>query len=280
MGADTEFRYRAPWQAPSSHPGSHGSRQRGDGSDMRSLLPLHAGGDPRRIDLRASARDPHGQLLVRVYRQKSSIPVHAFADVSASMGFTGRCRKYDVLVEFISALARSAARAGDRFAMSVVDTKMLELLSLPPMRGPGAAELVVRRLHDHRPTGCGAGGLLEAAERMSASRAMVFVVSDFHFPVPFLRELLSRLGRHAVVPVVIVDSAEPRIPRPGITTLLDPETGAARTLLLRRRFAQGLRLNYLRARHSLERCLADFELRPLYLVDGYDAETVDRYFHG
>jgi hypothetical protein len=46
------------------------------GLEFHGLASLLSSGDPRRLDLRASARDPFGQLLVRLYTQPSAVPIY------------------------------------------------------------------------------------------------------------------------------------------------------------------------------------------------------------
>lgn len=275
----TEFQYRVPWRAPSYHPGSHSGTQRGSGYELHGIVPLHVAGDPRRFDLHASLRDPFGQLLVRVFKQRSIVPVYLLADVSASMGFASTICKYDLLVEFVNSLALSAFRVGDPFAFIACDTIVRRELSLPLTRAPGAGPYVCERLRNWAPTGSGADGLLSGAEQIAGTQALVFVVSDYHLPMELLRELLDRLCPHAVVPVVLVDSGESRTPGAGITHLYDPETGARRTVLLRRSWARRFERSIYEHRRCLVHCFADHDLRPLYLTDRFEAEAVSRYFY-
>lgn len=279
MEGATEFHYRVPWRAVSSYPGSHHSIQRGGGFEFRGIAPLYVAGDPRRFDLRASLRDPFGQLLVRIFNQRSIVPVFVLADVSASMSFVGHTCKFDLLIEFVSSLAYSAYRVGDPFAFTACDTVICDELSLPPTRTPGAGTLVSERLHRWSPSGADATGLLAGAEQIAGARALVFLVSDYHLPVELLHGILGRLDPHAVIPVVLVDSAERRIPGIGITHLYDPETQARQTILLRRSFAERLEKKLLEHREQISRCLADYDLKPLYLIDKFEPEAVTRYFY-
>jgi uncharacterized protein (DUF58 family) len=240
---------------------------------------LHVAGDPRRFDLRASLRDPFGRLLVRVFKQRSVIPVILLADVSASMSFVGQTRKFDLLIEFANSLARSAFRVGDPFAFTACDTVVRDELSLPLTRVRGAATLVTERLRRWTPSGADSTGLLAGAEQVDGTRALVFVVSDYHLPIDVLRTILDRLCPHAVVPVVLVDSGEGQVPGVGITHLYDPETKARRTVLLRRSWARRFENKLLEHRERLIRCFADYDLRPLYVIDEFEADAVSRYFY-
>lgn len=280
MPGATEFQYRVPWRAVSSHPGSHYGIQRGGGYEVHGIAPLYATGDPRRFDLRASLRDPFQQLLVRIYKQRSIVPVYALADVSASMSFVGNTSKFNLLIEFVNSLAYSAFRAGDPFAFTACDTLIREELSLPLTHAAGAGVSVYERLLRWAPNGSDATGLLGGAEQIPGPRALVFLISDFYLPVDLLRALLSRLCKHVVIAVVLVDSAECRVPGVGVTHLYDPESGGRRTLLLRRSLTEQIRKLRKHYDEQLKSCLAAHEIRPLYITDSFDPEAVTRYFYG
>ncbi|MGH8564268.1 MAG: DUF58 domain-containing protein [Gammaproteobacteria bacterium] len=77
--------------------------------------------DPRRVDLRTTLYDPMGEVYVRVFHQRSTVPVYVIADVSASMGFR---EKMAVLADFTVATAASAYRTGDPFGLVACDTRV------------------------------------------------------------------------------------------------------------------------------------------------------------
>jgi uncharacterized protein (DUF58 family) len=110
-----EFHYTVKWRASSPHPGAHHSSQLGGGYEFAGQVPFAASPNPRNLDIGASLKDPFGQLAVRTFRQRSSIPVFVLADVSASMGFEGATRKIETLARFSAATAWSVFRHGDRF---------------------------------------------------------------------------------------------------------------------------------------------------------------------
>ncbi|MDH3747565.1 MAG: hypothetical protein OER97_05115 [Gammaproteobacteria bacterium] len=278
MESATAFQYRAPWPAVSCFPGSHQGVQRGGGYEVYGTAPLYAG-DPRRFDLRASLKDPFGQLLVRVYKQRSIVPVFVLADVSASMSFVGHARKFDMLIEFVESLAYSAQLVGDSFAFTACDTTVRDELSLPLTRARGAGIELGERLRRYAPKGADASGLLAGAERIPGSRALVFLISDYFLPLQLLRNILNILCVHAVIPVILVDSADSRVPGTGITHLYDPETQARRTILLRRSWATRFEQRLCEHREQIRRCLADYDLRPLDVIDRFEAEAVSRYFN-
>lgn len=274
------FHYRIPWPARGAQPGAHPGTQRGGGLEFRGHATLLAAPDPRRFDVAATLRDPFGQIMVRVYGQRSAIPVRVLADVSASMGFEGHCRKMDLLGDFTESLAWSAYRSGDLFAFTGCDSDIRPELVQPLTRAKTAGIVIAANLRKLEPAGRNALGLLKAAEQMPAARALVFLVSDFHFSLALLRELLANLAMHAVVPVVLWDGAEALAPQFGVARVIDPETGARRTLLLRPSLAERLRKAIARRAQLLTDCCSSFGLKPLFLENRFDADAVTRHFYG
>ena len=70
------------------------------------LVSLVENPDPRRLDIRASLRDPFEQWRVREFRQKAAIPVMAILDLSASMSFNGEEKNILSLKDFLNSLQR------------------------------------------------------------------------------------------------------------------------------------------------------------------------------
>lgn len=274
------FHYRLPTRARGVHPGAHPGTQRGPGMEFRGHAGLLAAPDPRRFDVAASLRHPFNEVMARVYTQRSAVPVRVLADLSASMAFTGRCRKTELLADFIESLALSAYRSGDPLAFTGCDGGIREDLLLPLTRSKAAGAWLAARLRSLEPTGRNARGLIKAVERMPPSRSLVFLVSDFHFPVDMLAGLLAGLALHTVVPVVLWDTAEGTAPQHGVARLVDSETGAQRMLLLRPALAHRLRRSVAARAQALKDCCARHGRTPLFLVDRFEADAVTRYFFG
>lgn len=279
-GAVEAFHYRMPTRARGVDPGAHPGTQRGGGMEFRGHANLLAAPDPRRFDVAASLRDPFNQVMVRVYTQRSAVPVRVLADLSASMGFTGRSRKMDVLADFTESLALSTWRTGDPISFTGCDEGIREDLVLPLTRNKASGALMAARLRRLEPTGRDSQGLLEAVARLPPSRSLVFLISDFHFSQGLLESVLAGLGLHAVVPVVLWDSAEGTAPRYGIARIYDPETGSERLLLLRPALARRLKESVGERAQMLRRCFARFGLAPLFIRDRFEADAVTRYFYG
>jgi hypothetical protein len=276
-----EFYYRSGQPALGQFPGHHRSRLGDSGHEFRSHVPLTHAPDARRLDLLASLRDPLGQWLVRLASEPKAIPVYAVADLSASMAYTGEQRRLDVLADFTEALAWSAWRTGDPFGFVGCDERVRPDWVQPPVRSRGAGSLLALRLRGLQPTGRSAVGLADAHRMLRRQRSMVFLLSDFHLPIEQLDRVLDSLAMHEIVPVLLWDRAEfePPPARRGLAPLADAESGRQRLLWLR----PALRARWIERiearQDALDALFRRHRLRPLRLVDGFDADAVTRHFH-
>lgn len=226
--------YRLAWRASGVRAGAHRGKIEGSGGLFRDHdLLIHAQ-DPRRIDLRMSLRDPFENLYVKRFEQKTSVTVYALVDLSASMGFSGSVDKMQVVADLSGALAASARRIGDPFGLIGCDENIIPDFLLPATRSRGGEADMVTNLRGYVPTGRGAEGLLEGASFIAGRRKLVFVISDFYLPLDLIEAVFEALSEHDVVPIVLRDPSETRdLPRYGLVSLADLETGRRRLLVMR-----------------------------------------------
>lgn len=272
-----EFHYRIGWRSGGVHPGAHLGQSRGEGQWFDGWAPFLALPDPRRLDLRATARDPEQRAWVRLYRRRVRLDVHVLLDLSASMGFLGYGNKVEAMADFLAGLASSVGKCGDRLGVQAAAEAPLRAFFLPPSRQIGAAVALARQLRTLQPTGHSAQGLLAAAQRLHPRRSLVFLVSDFHFADGLLHALAGALHGHDWVPVVLWDRAE--VPEGyGLLRIKDAESGWESFAWLRpalhrrwqaQREARAEELRELLRRHGRE---------PLFLWDRFSADAVTRHF--
>ncbi|MGI9304403.1 MAG: DUF58 domain-containing protein [Gammaproteobacteria bacterium] len=275
-----EFHYKVAWRARGSHPGFHSSTQTGGGFEFRGHAPLLRSPDPRRIDVRASMRDPHEQIIVRLYSQHNAVPVYAVLDLSASMQFHGRRRKSGVAADFIAALGYSAYRSGDPFGVVGCDDVIRDDWSQPLTYARAAGPAFAQRLRDSTPDGREAAGLLTVADVLGSRKALIFLLSDFHFDMSFSARLLGALSHHEVVPVVLWDEAEfSALPRFGIARVTDPETRAERTLLMRPQLRRRILSRFQQRREVLLRLFQQAGVRGLFIDEAFHPDQVTRHFY-
>lgn len=274
-----EIHYRIAGVARGHFPGAHRSRRGESGFEFRGHAPLTDVPDVRRLDLHASLCDPFGQWLVRVHSERMAIPVAVLADLSASMGFEGAQRKLDVLADFVECLAWSAWRNGDTFGFVAADDAVRRELFLPQTRARGSGLALAQTLRGFAPTGRTALGLVGAHRHLPRQRALLFLVSDFHWPLDHVDAVLASLGEHELVPVALWQPEEFDLgAAPGIAQLADPESGRRRTVWWRPALRSRWTLAQAQRREQLFERLRRRRLVPLVIEGGFDADAVTRHF--
>jgi hypothetical protein len=283
-GADVspEILYRLGQRPLHGRPGQHRSRALGPGLDPHGFAPLAAYPDVRRIDIHLSSRNPFGQWIVRLPRQRSSATLIVLADLSASMAFGNTPRKQDVLADLVDALGHSAWRSGDAFAFVGADRAMHEQWMLAPTRSRGATSELAQRLRAAHLDGRGASAIAPAAHQFGRRRdSLVFLVSDFHWPEPEFESACSALASRDVVPVVLWARHEFKAwPRRGLAEVQDLESGERRMVWFRPALAERMQATGAQRRADLRRRFALQGWRPFFCDGAFDASALNAYFHG
>jgi hypothetical protein len=297
MDTPQEFHYRLPGRVSGQRPGSHPGSSIGAGQEFVSHMSLFHRPDPRRLDLRASLRGLNEEWLVRVNRQRAGASVRALVDVSASMVFGGARPKLHVVADFVEALGMSAFRVGDAVGMMGFDEGERTELFVPARLSRGMGSLMgaaLREVCEGSGVGAasdggmsrtsavnarGSDGLEDAASHLAGQQGLVFLVSDFHWPLERLEIALDLLAHAGVVPVVVWDPAEIEPPtRNALASLRDAESGARRTLWLRPRLREEWRRGVERRRGEIDGFFAAHAIRPFYMEGAFDADALSRYF--
>lgn len=279
-GQIKEFTYQIGWRSRGRHPGRHASAQRGLGMEFRGHAPLISYPDPRRIDLRQTIRDPFDQVWVRIFNQKSSVPVFVVCDLSGSMGFSGQMRKLEIAAEITASAAYSAFRVNDPFGFVGFDEKIRDdWMFTSTTKVHGAFDLA-KRLAAYRPDQVAATALGDVTQFLPRERSLVLLVSDFHTPLEQLSDQLATLMRHHVVPLVLWDAAEYRnLPEFGIASVTDCETGTRRTLFLRKHYRERILQSFEDRRAALEKLFMSVDMPPLFIEDHFEADDLTQYFY-
>jgi len=274
--------YRVDWRAgfgllPGAHPGT----LTGSGGDFTRHVPLYEEPEPRRLDVRASLSDPWRRFLVRSTRQKATVPVYVLADLSASMGYQGYYRKLDALADLTASLAWSAQRAGDPFGFIGCNQSVHRQTLLPLTRAARTGIEIAKQLRAIDVGSAGGPAFVEGANLVSGKRSLVFLVSDFYFPLDLLADALKALSRHRVVPVMLSDTAAQTPPaKVGLSWLRDVESKRSRLVVLRARSGESFSHQFSKHLDGV-RALTEAAGYPLLGLDhGFEARRLNRYFQG
>jgi hypothetical protein len=122
-------------------------------------------------------------------------------------------------------------------------------------------------------------GLEDVASRLAGQQGLVFLVSDFHWPLERIHVVLDLLAHAGIVPIVVWDPAETQPPsRNSLASLRDAESGARRTLWVRPRLRDEWRRAVAQRRAEIDSFFAAHAIRPFYVEGTFDAEALSRYF--
>lgn len=275
-----EFSYHISWRSPSTRPGRHRSNQRGMGMEFRGHTTLLSYPDPRRIDIRQTIRDPLEQVYVRIFNQKSATPVFVLCDLSGSMQYGSAQRKIHVAADIAQSVAQSATHNGDPIGFIGFDDEIREDWLCTLSARPHLTIEMAEKLKQYQPGEVGSTALIDTVRLLPRERSLIFLVSDFHMPMQALENALSLMLRHHIIPVVLWDSSEyTDLPEFGITNITDPETGAKRTLFLRKSYRDRILKSFADRKKAIEDLFLRYDMQPFFVENTFDADLLTDYFH-
>ncbi|MBM3350774.1 MAG: hypothetical protein FJY53_03130 [Betaproteobacteria bacterium] len=271
--------YKIRWKPTGNQPGAKRGVSAGIGDQLRALVLLRDHPDPRRIDLRASMRDPFEQIWVRDFNLNTSLKVIALVDASASMGYQGAVSRFAVTEEITSQLALSAYRSGDAFGFYAANSAVIKQYMLPPKVNRSAWLWVKQHLSKIELSGNNADGLLNVSSLLPKQRCLVFVISDFRWAKDRARKLFQALNHHDVVPIILQDPHEfNHMPTRGIATMQDMETGTSQFVWMR----SALKEKIVKARSEHLKTLQDtcriYGYKPFLVRGQFQPEYLTQYF--
>jgi len=275
-----EFSYHINWRSNSRRPGSHRSNQRGMGMEFRGHATLLSYPDPRRIDLRQTIRDPMEQIYVRIFNQKSATPVLVLCDMSGSMQYGSHQRKISIAGDVVQSVAQSVTHNGDPVGFIGFDDEVHDEWISTLSARPHMAIEMAENLKSHQPKEVGSRALVDTINMLPRERSLIFLVSDFHMPIEDLEASLVLMLRHHIIPVILWDTAEyDDLPDFGIANVTDPETGAKRTLFLRKEYKKRILESFAARRKAIEDLFLRFDMQPFFVSNQFDADLLSDYFH-
>jgi uncharacterized protein (DUF58 family) len=279
MAQQPLIHYHVRWRPSGYQPGASHGLVAGIGDQLRSVVLLRDNPDPRRLDLRASVRDPFDHIWVRDFNLNSALKVIVLVDTSASMGYVGKVNRMHVAQEIASQLALSAYRSGDAFGLFAAGETVNKQCMLPPKANRGAWLWISHHFSKLVAQGQHADGLFATVPYLPQRRCLVFLVSDFRWQAGKLKQLLKKLSHHDVVPVMLQDPAEmDELPKSGIAILRDVETGAGQFVWMRPSMQK--QMQDLRAQHvkQVEEVSRMYGNKPFVVKGEFNTALLTKYF--
>lgn len=203
--------------------GNYTSFFKGQGLAFREVRQYQMGDDVRSIDWNVSAR--MSDTYVKVFVEEREMTVMLVVDLSRSQEFgTKKSSKARLAAEVAALCAFSAIKHNDRVGL-ILSTDQIEKL-VPPKKGQKHVMRVVREILGAKPerTGTDLKVALETLHHVARRRSVAFVLSDF-FASGYERALSLAAARHDVIPVMLVDPRDDRLPDVGLASFEDLETG-------------------------------------------------------
>ncbi len=215
--------------------GAYLSRFKGRGMDFEELRDYIPGDDVRDIDWNVTFR--MGRPFVKRYREERELGVMLAMDISASGAFGSvRRSKREFAAEIAATLACSAARSSDKVGL-LLFSDQVELF-LPPRKGRRHILRIIREMLAFEPKhqGTNIPAALGYLNHVRKRRSIVFLLTDFLHSfgsaasgVQAGRDMVQEIGmtnsRHDLVCIHLHDPREIDLPKAGLLTIEDAETG-------------------------------------------------------
>lgn len=273
------FFYQTPWKSSSIHFGEHLGNQRGLGDEFKGNVNFIDYPDARRMDLRQTLQDPYEQVQVKLFNQNNTTPIFAVCDLSSSMQFKGQGRKLDLAKEIAASIAYSAFDTSDMFSFIAYNTEVIETLTLSLSHHVHQAFEVIDQLNSYEKMRVGPEGILEVPEYLSQHKGLVFWISDFHMPISLIEQALNAMSSHHIIPIVLWDAHEyAKLPKFGFGNMIDPETGASRTIFFREAIRAQFEAAFATRKQALDTLFTRFDSQAIYIDGQYDPDVMSQYF--
>jgi uncharacterized protein (DUF58 family) len=202
---------------------------KGQGMEFAEVREYSPGDDVRSIDWNVTAR--MGRPFVRQYNEERELTVVIACDLSGSQFFgTAGQMKKEIAAELSAVLAFSALQNHDKVGLFLFTEDIEQYI--PPKKGRRHVLHLIRDVlaYEPRAKGTRLSPVLDTINRVLKRSCILFLISDFR-DEGFEKPLRMAALKHDVIPVVVTDPRELRLPPLGaLIELEDPESGRA-TLL-------------------------------------------------
>ena len=240
--------------------GSYQSAFKGQGIDFEEVREYQPGDEVRSIDWNVTAK--MGLPFVKQYREERELTILLAVDISESTSFGSEDRsKRERMAELSALLAFSAARNGDKVGLLLFSEEVEQYL--PPAKGQKHVLRILREIlfYPNKNKGTNLNEGLRFINQVMRRRAVVFFVSDFTMPESekiedenmedlFYKEISSTKRRHDLICAQIEDPHEVSLPKSGLTTFEDAESGEVITVDLSDKNFQKEYVNAIQSKHN------------------------------
>ena len=251
----------------------------GSGIEFEEVRPYQFGDDVRAIDWNVTARS--GRPFIKLFKEEREMAVMLLVDQSASQSMGSHWQtKREQVTELSATLAFSAIKGNDRVGLTLFTDGIEKYV--PARKGTRHVLRIIRELLYCDPMGHGTNlaKALEHLNRTMSRRAVVFVISDFQ-DAGYERALKVARKKHDIIPVVVADEREMKMPNVGLVRLRDAETGQVVTFDTFSRANRRAYEEYAKQKmHQRDELFRKLRLDPIHVYTGEDfVEPLQRFFH-
>ncbi|MDZ7697380.1 MAG: DUF58 domain-containing protein [Deltaproteobacteria bacterium] len=218
-----KFHFTTKRMASDLFAGQYVSAFKGRGMEFSEVREYQIGDDIRTIDWNVSAR--FGHPFVKVFHEERELTVMLLLDLSGSQLFGTRNKfKRELLAEVAGMLAFLAIRTNDKVGAILFSSQVEKYI--PPKKGASHVWRLIKEIFTYEPDDLNTSlnAVLTTLNRVAKRHCIVFLISDCMdngFETSF--KLAAR--KHDLTVIRISDPAEDELPRIGLISLIDPETG-------------------------------------------------------
>lgn len=191
-------------------------------ADVREYVP---GDDVRSIDWNVSARS--SKIFVKNFIEERELTLLILCDISASQQFGSKDKpKSEAAAELAAMFAFSALKNSDKTGLLLFSDRTE--LYIPPRKGQNHCLRIIRELLAYQPKskGTDVALALRTANQIMKRRGIIVLISDFRSG-DFTRELRLTSGKHDVIPVIVSDEFEQKLPMADVIVSADALEGGA-----------------------------------------------------
>ncbi|MCZ2143704.1 MAG: DUF58 domain-containing protein [Ignavibacteriales bacterium] len=203
--------------------GEYHSVFKGRGMTFSEVREYSPGDDVRNIDWNVSAR--FGHPFVKVFEEERELTVMLLVDMSGSQEFGTRTQtKQELAAELSAIFAFSALKNNDKTGLILFTDKVEKFI--PPKKSRSHPLRIIREVINSAPVGkkTDIKVALEYLNNMISKRAIIFLISDFQ-DKGYDKILKTVAKKHDLIAVVLEDEREIVLPKIGLISVKDPETG-------------------------------------------------------
>ncbi|MCR4829566.1 MAG: DUF58 domain-containing protein [Bacteroidales bacterium] len=249
--------------------GEYHSAFKGRGMAFSEVREYQYGDDVRNIDWNVTARLNHP--YVKVFEEERELTVMLLIDVSGSHRFgTTKQYKSELIAEIAATLAFSAIHNNDKVGVVMFSDRIEKFI--PPKKGSSHILRIIRELIGFQPTGTGtdiAEGL-RYFTNVIKKRSTAFLISDL-YDSGYDNALKIAAGKHDLVVLHVDDARERTLPKMGLVSFKDLETGEIRWIDTSAAAVQkAYTANYLQHKEETETLLTKYGIDYTTISTGQD----------